>query len=54
MKTKPVMKKNLNHYNNNVILSFKSAEIYIIDDDFDKSKISSPIYVPILNLKEFL
>jgi hypothetical protein len=32
-KTRPVLRKNLLHLNNNAILTFKSVEVLIIEDD---------------------
>lgn len=34
----------------NAILTFRSAEIYIIDGNTSKSKSNTPIYVPINDL----
>lgn len=48
------MKKNINHQGNNVILMFKSIEIYLIDSDNEKAKIKTPIYVPLIHLKDLL
>ena len=44
---KPVLKKNLYHNDNNVILTFKSFEIYLIDDELQKPRLLNPLYVPV-------
>jgi hypothetical protein len=44
---KPVLRKNLFHNENNVILTFKSFEILIIDDELFKPRLLNPIYVPV-------
>jgi hypothetical protein len=57
--TKPIIKKNLSHMNNSVILTFKSIEINIIDLNNEeekgvKSKIHYPIYVPVQALPDLI
>lgn len=37
------MKKNTYHLGNNVLLTFKSVEVYLIDDE----RILTPLYIPI-------
>ena len=51
---KPVLRKNINHQGNNVILMFKSIEIYLIDSESEKAKVPTPVYVPVAYLKELL
>jgi hypothetical protein len=58
---KPIIKKNLTHMSNSVILTFKSIEINIIDFSNDitngskeKSKIHYPLYVPVQALNELI
>lgn len=51
---KPVLKKSLQHLGSNVILTFKSIEICLIDDAAEKPKVHSPIYIPLRNLKALL
>ena len=53
-KAKPILKKNTYHLNNNVILTFKSIEIYFIDEDKGKQKVLTPIYVPPNCLNKFI
>lgn len=42
------------HQGNNVILMFKSVEIYLIDSDSEKPKINTPIYIPVKLLKDVI
>lgn len=51
---KPVLKKSLQHLGSNVIMTFKSIEIYLIDDTTEKTKVHSPIYVPLAKLNSLL
>jgi len=53
---KPVLRKNNYSSSNNVIMMFRSVEIYFIDQDIqnEKTKKLSPIYIPPMNLKDIL
>lgn len=51
-KIKPVLRKNLNHYSQNVILTFKSVEIMIFEVIDGKRKVYTPLYIPLQHLKE--
>lgn len=51
---KPLLRKNLFHNDNNVILTFKSFEVFIIDDEFTKPRVFNPVYVPLSQIKELL
>lgn len=43
-----MLKKNVVHLANNVIITFKSIEIMIIDhDDLGRTKVNYPIYIDI-------
>lgn len=33
---------------------FKSVEIYLIDEDTDKPKINTPLYIPVNMLKDIM
>ena len=51
---KPVLKKNIMHSNNNVIMTFRSIEIQIFEDlivDGEKrTRSMMPLFVPLLKL----
>eukprot|EP00347_Sterkiella_histriomuscorum_P001867 403370376 len=51
---KCVLRKNTYHQGNNVILMFKSMEILLIEQGYDKAKIHSPIYLPVTQLIDLL
>jgi hypothetical protein len=52
---KPILKKNLVHMNNNVILTFKSIEIQIYDQDQNgKPKLLNPLFIQPKELKHLL
>lgn len=53
---KPALKRNTLHMRNNVIVSWKSFEIWVIQQgvDFGSSKILNPLYVPMEEAKAML
>ncbi len=52
---RPVLKKNDFHLGFSVILTFKSLEILIIDEDQQGGKkIMNPLYVPLIHLQELI
>ena len=51
---KPVLKRSLYHYGQPVILTFKSFEVWLIQQTQSTVKISNPIYIPLHKVEELI
>ena len=52
--TKPVLKRNCIHLRNNVIVTWKSIEIWPILQEENEVKILNPVYVPVNELLSYM